>query len=97
MNLVLGCVSSESLIISLPTDRMSHHPAFFVAYIYVTFSSLMPLHSNQQCLPGVGIMPLSVLPYGLSKIQSLGAIFQSYVREISNLCVTLEATHQINR
>ena len=77
MNLVLGCVSSKSLIISLPTDRMHHHPAFFIAYIYVTFSSLMPIHSNQQCLPEVGMISLLVLPYGLSKIQSLGAIFQS--------------------
>ena len=46
VTLVVGCVSSESLLVSLPTDWMVHHPVFFIAYIYVTL--LFSNNSSQQ-------------------------------------------------
>ena len=49
VNLVLGCVSSESLPVFLAPDRMAHRLVCFIAYIYV--STLLQCHFTTQQSP----------------------------------------------
>jgi hypothetical protein len=87
-SLVVGCVSFPR--IERSTSQPSYSP-------YISPFSQLSLHHNQQWLLGVGMITVLVLSCGVSKIQSSRTIFQFKVRDISNPCVKLEATHPCKR
>jgi hypothetical protein len=59
----------------------------------------MPLHNKQECLVRVGMIPLSSFGPALWANQdpNFKDNFPIEIRDISNPCVRLEATHPINR